>query len=54
MTSDGKAEKLVRLNASEAAMVYRGTLSVETIADLRTKRGTDEFKSKVSYHFIDR
>lgn len=54
LTSDGKAEKLVRLNASEAAMVYRGSLSVETIADLRTKRGADEFKSKVSYHFIDR
>jgi hypothetical protein len=54
LTSDGKAEKLVRLNASEAAMVYRGMLSVETIADLRTKRGADEFKSKVSYHFIDR
>ena len=53
-TSDGKAEKLVRLNASEAAMVYRGMISVETIADSRTKRGADEFKSKVSYHFIDR
>ena len=51
-TSDGKAEKLVRLNHIEAAKVYRGKLSVETVADLRQEKGVSTFKDKVSYHFI--
>ena len=51
-TSDGLAEKLVRLNAKQAAKVYRGLLSVEDVADLRQSKGIDQFKEKVSYHFI--
>lgn len=51
-TSDGKADKLVRLSAGQAAMVYRGLLSVEEVADTRQERGVDTFKDKVSYHFI--
>jgi hypothetical protein len=51
-TSDGKAEKLVRLTAGQAAMVYRGELSVEEVADLRQEKSMSAFKSKVSYHFI--
>ena len=51
-TSDGKAEKLVRLNHIEAAKVYRGELSVEAVADLRQEKGVNTFKDKVSYHFI--
>ena len=54
LTSDGKAEKLVRLNAFEAAKVYRGEASVESIARSRQQSGVNEFTSKVSYHFIDR
>lgn len=54
LTSDGIAEKLVRLNHIEAAKVYKGLLTVEAIAEARTARGVREFKSKVSYHFIDR
>lgn len=54
LTSDGKAEKLVRLTAAEAAKVYRGQASVESIARARQQSGVNEFKSKVSYHFIDR
>ena len=50
-TSDGKAEKLVRLSAAQAAKVYRGELSVETVADLRQEKGVGTFKDKVSYHF---
>ena len=50
-TSDGKAEKLVRLNSTQAAKVYRGELTVEEVADLRQEKGTKAFKSKVSYHF---
>lgn len=54
ITSDGAAEKLVRLNHFEAAKVYQGLASVESIAKCRQASGTREFKSKVSYHFIDR
>lgn len=52
MTSDGKAEKLVRLNAGQAAKVYRGVLTVEEIAEARQAKGISNFKDKVSYHFI--
>lgn len=51
-TSDGKAEKLVRLNCRQAAAVYRGEVSVEDIADTRQEKGMKSFKDKVSYHFI--
>lgn len=51
-TSDGLAEKLVRLNARQAAKVYRGELSVEAVADTRQEKGVSTFKDKVSYHFI--
>lgn len=54
LTSDEKAEKLVRLNAAEAAAVYRGELQVEEIATSRQIKGTRVFKEKVSYHFIDK
>ncbi len=52
LTSDGLAEKLVRLNAVQAAKVYNGILSVEEVADLRQEKGVSEFTEKVSYHFI--
>ena len=52
LTSDNKAEKLVRLSAGQAAKVYRGTLTVEAIADSRQEKGVGTFKDKVSYHFI--
>ena len=51
-TSDGKAEKLVRLNAGQAAKVYRGVLTVEEVAEARQAAGVATFKDKVSYHFI--
>jgi hypothetical protein len=54
LTSDGAAEKLVRLNHFEAAKVYQGLASVEEIADSRQERKVREFKTKVRYHFIDR
>jgi hypothetical protein len=50
-TSDGLADKLVRLNSGQAAKVYRGELSVEEVADLRQAIGVNTFKAKVSYHF---
>ena len=54
LTSDGAAEKLVRLSHVEAAKVYRGLTSVEAIAKERQARKASEFTTKVSYHFIDR
>jgi hypothetical protein len=53
ITSDGKAEKLVRLNKNDAAKVFRGELKVEDIAEARQTRGhKTRFTNKVSYHFI--
>lgn len=52
LTSDGEAEKLVRLNHFEAAKVYQGLASVEEIAQYRQRCGASDFKHKVSYHFI--
>lgn len=52
VTSDGAAEKLVRLNHFEAAKVYQGLASVEDIATARQAKGVSEFRTKVSYHFI--
>jgi hypothetical protein len=52
-TSDGKAEKLVRLNHAQAAAVYRGELTVEEVADTRQEKGVGAFKEKVSYHFYN-
>lgn len=52
LTSDGEAEKLVRLNHFEAAKVYQGLASVEEIAQYRQRSGASDFKHKVSYHFI--
>ena len=52
ITSDNKAEKLVRLSAQEAAKVYRGETTVEEIAEARQAKRVSRFTSKVSYHFI--
>ena len=52
LTSDGKAEKLIRLNAVQAAKVYNGLLTVEEVAVARQAAGVDNFTEKVSYHFI--
>lgn len=50
-TSDGKADKMVRLSAAQAAKVYRGNLLVEDVADTRQEKGANKFTNKVSYHF---
>ena len=51
-TSDGKADKLIRLSAAEAVKVYRGKITVEEIAKARQAVGQNKFTSKVSYHFL--
>jgi len=52
ITSDNKAEKLIRLDKSLAAKVYRGEVKVEDIAESRQTEGRTRFTNKVSYHFI--
>lgn len=54
ITSDRKAEKMIRLNCKEAAAVYRGEVSVENICFWRQALDDDyTFSRKVSYHFYD-
>ena len=50
-TSDGKADKLIRLNGTQAAAVYRGKITVEQIAEARQSKSEERFTKKVSYHF---
>ena len=52
ITSDNKAEKLIRLDKSLAAKVYRGEVKVEDISEARQTTGRTRFTNKVSYHFI--
>lgn len=52
ITSDKKAAKLVRLNASEAAKVYRGVMTVEDFVSQREQRKENKFTQKISYHFL--
>ena len=54
MTSDKKAEKLIRLSFQEAADVWKGKTTVTKIADAREERRTRKFTEKISYHFVDR
>lgn len=52
-TSDGKADKLVRLSDKEILSVARGQITVEQIAVARQAVSEDEFTRKVSYHFYN-
>lgn len=51
-TSDGKADKMIRLNCKEAARVYRGECSIENICFWRQALKQDKFSKKVSYYFL--
>ena len=53
-TSDGKADKIIRLNSTEAARVYRGEVTVESLADMRQTRRQTSAASKVTYYFDDK
>ena len=54
LTSDYKAEKMIRLNSADAAAVWNKIITVEEISDSREKKQARRFASKISYHFIDR
>ena len=51
-TSDGLCDKMIRLNSSEASLVYKGVKLVEEIAVERKKESPTEFTRKLSYHFV--
>ena len=51
-TSDSKAEKMIRLNSSEAAEVYKGKISVEDVLNKRECKRARKFNKKIFYHFI--
>ena len=53
LTSDNKAMKMIRLNASQASKVLKGLRSVEYFADQKAELRSDTFKDKVSYSFCD-
>ena len=50
-TSDGKADKIVRLSSRQAADVYGGKLLVESIADAKAAKASSSYVGKVSYSF---
>lgn len=51
-TSDKKANKLIRLEAYEAAKVYNQKTTVESFAIKRAKRNQKTFTQKISYSFF--
>ena len=52
-THDLKAEKMVRLSASQVLLVYKGLKTVEEYADKKKASKPKAFKNKVSYSFCD-
>ena len=53
LTSDLKAEKMVRLNASQVRRVFDGWTTVESVAELKKRAAGRKFTQKVSYSFCD-
>lgn len=54
LTSDGKAFKVVTLNASQARLVFQGAKTVEEYAQRKKVQKVADIKKKVSYNFVDR
>lgn len=57
LTSDGKAMKIVRLNARQVKQVLNGTLTVEQVAiareEMRESGRKIKTKNRISYSFCD-
>lgn len=53
LTSDGKAMKMVRLNAQQARLVLGGRKTVEEYAKRKKLEKSQVFTQKVSYSFCD-
>lgn len=52
-TSDGKAMKMIRLNARQANQVLKGWFTVEEFAKKKELERSQVFTHKVSYSFCD-
>lgn len=52
LTSDNKAMKMIRLNASQVNKVRKGLATVEDFAKKKAAERSQAFKEKVSYSFI--
>jgi hypothetical protein len=52
LTSDSKAMKMIRLNASQVNKVRKGLATVEEFAKKKAAERSQAFKEKVSYSFI--
>jgi hypothetical protein len=52
-TSDGLADKIVRLNAYQILKVKKGKCTVEDIANDKRSKNSKKFVDKVSYCFCD-
>ena len=53
LTSDGKAMKMIRLNAVQARQVLNNRFTVEDFARKKEAKRSQEFTEKVSYSFCD-
>ena len=52
-TSDGKAMKMIRLNAQQANLVLKGRKAVEDYAKRKEAERSTDFVQKISYSFCD-
>lgn len=52
-TRDNKCKKILILNSSEAAAVWKGTTTVEYIAEARQRKKEARIKKRINYHFCD-
>lgn len=53
LTSDKKAMKMIRLNATQVRQVLDGKYTVEYFAEKKAAKRSQIFKEKVSYSFCD-
>ncbi len=53
LTSDKKAKKMIRLNATQVRQVLRRRYTVEYYALRKEQQRSQKFKDKVSYSFCD-
>ena len=53
LTSDNKAMKMIRLNATQVRQVFNNWFTVEDFAKKKEAKRSQAFKQKVSYSFCD-
>ena len=53
LTSDQKADKLVRLTAAQILKVRKGLCTVEEIADKKKSKNSEKYTDRVCYSFCD-